>query len=270
MQKSGLSTQESALDNKTSRITRAGLRRVLERLVPKSVLNSTLPRFVIFGQGRTGSTLLVDLLNRSTDVFCDGEILSRWSFSPSARIAKRVELCGQSVYAFKLLSYQLDMVQAYSRPSGLLEWLEDNAFNVVYLTRDNVVMHALSQIRARQSGFHIHGKEAGDRAKRKVLLSPERAELDWWLTRLNARKRYEQELLAGRRYLTLEYEVDLECSGNWGETLAKISKHVGLEITSQPSTEYQKINRNRLEAIVSNAADIRAWLSNTEYEKYVQ
>ena len=33
-------------------------------------------RFVLFGQGRTGSKLLVELLHSHPDIHCDGEVLN--------------------------------------------------------------------------------------------------------------------------------------------------------------------------------------------------
>ena len=45
--------------------------------------------FVVFGQGRTGSTLLQNMLNRHSRIHCDGEILAERRLFPAAWIAGR-------------------------------------------------------------------------------------------------------------------------------------------------------------------------------------
>ena len=68
-------------------------------------------KFVLFGGGRNGSTLLVSLLNSHPDIYCDGEILVGKLRSPFKHIKRRMQSSPKSIYGFKLLSYQLKEIQ---------------------------------------------------------------------------------------------------------------------------------------------------------------
>ena len=62
-------------------------------------------KFVIFGRGRSGSTLLVSLLNSNPDIHCDGEILSRKKLFPEKVIhSKRLCRTKKSMVLTPLLS----------------------------------------------------------------------------------------------------------------------------------------------------------------------
>src|SRR4051812_11468170 len=68
-------------------------------------------RFVVFAQGRTGSTLLVDLLRSSPGVHCDEEILDRPVRLPHLWIASRRAARPGTGYGFKVKIYQLTGAQ---------------------------------------------------------------------------------------------------------------------------------------------------------------
>ena len=63
------------------------------------------PRFIIFGCGRVGSSLLVDLLNSRRDIFCEYDFLDDGQ-DPCSGLASRVsvgEQLGASAYGMRLL-----------------------------------------------------------------------------------------------------------------------------------------------------------------------
>lgn len=64
-------------------------------------------KFILFGRGRTGSTLLTDPLNSSNEVACDKEIFNRPVAFPQTYLKSREKLFHKPIYGFKLLSYQL-------------------------------------------------------------------------------------------------------------------------------------------------------------------
>ena len=49
------------------------------RLLPRPATHPE-KKFIIFAQGRSGSTLLVSLMNCHKEIFCDGEILNRLDY----------------------------------------------------------------------------------------------------------------------------------------------------------------------------------------------
>lgn len=111
-------------------------------------------RFVIFGRGRSGSTALVHLMNAIPDVHCDGEILRNAVALPRASVLARCANAGTPVYGCKVLSYQILNVQPLRDRTGFIRRLHGDNFKILYLKRENLVEHAVSNIRARAFGFH--------------------------------------------------------------------------------------------------------------------
>ena len=111
-------------------------------------------KFVIFGRGRSGSTLLVNLLNNHNKIHCDGEIMHDHLLFPRLYIDLSASRYQSRVYGFKLLSYQLKDVQQIYDPEKFLLSLYESGYKFIYLTRRNLLAHALSNINARQKKFH--------------------------------------------------------------------------------------------------------------------
>lgn len=264
-----LTSRDESRRQRVGHAFRTKLLRSLSSALPMPKLTSELKRFVIFGQGRTGSTLLVDLLDSIPDIYCDGEILNRWKLLPHRCVERRLRSCKKSVYAFKLLSYQLEMVQHLKRPGVFLDWLEANGFKILHLRRSNVLMHAFSQIRARNAGYHLRSSDSEGVNQFQQKMEVDRAELEWWLDRMEFRSEFEAELLKGRNYLDLTYEKDLEDSVNWSSTLNRIVNYMGFDASVAPKTELRKINAKSLDQIVANPDEVRGWLKGTKYEVHV-
>lgn len=64
-------------------------------------------KFVIFGRGRSGTSLLVSLLNGCPETICDSEILKSRQLCPQWYVRARTAQCQQLIYGFKLLSCHL-------------------------------------------------------------------------------------------------------------------------------------------------------------------
>ncbi|MEQ8232601.1 MAG: Nodulation protein H [Gammaproteobacteria bacterium] len=223
-------------------------------------------RFVIFGDGRTGSTLLVRLLDNHPAIHCDDEILHDWCAFPASRVGHHLEHARAEAYGFKLLTYQLTDVLCLPRARAIafLDWLEAGGFRVIHLTRDNPVRHALSQIGARQHGFH---RVRGD-ARTRPPIVVRREELFWWLDMIAKHRRDNAALLAGRDCLTLEYARDLEDAAAWPRTLARVADMLGLP-TAPARADLEKLNAGALEDIVANADELRAFLRETPYAHFL-
>ncbi|MEQ8663066.1 MAG: hypothetical protein RLW62_19800, partial [Gammaproteobacteria bacterium] len=183
-------------------------------------------RFVIFGDGRTGSTLLVRLLGSHPDIHCDDEILHGWCAFPAHRVRDHLARTSAAAYGFKLLTYQLTDVMClpWDHARALLDWLEGAGFIIIHITRENALEHALSQIGARQRGFH---RVRGDRRERDRIVVT-RAELFWWLEQIETRRRDNAALLAGRDVVALEYGSDLLHAAAWPATMARICAALNL------------------------------------------
>lgn len=259
-----LSKYDRRLQNRTRKIILQQLRSILE-LVPRAKIGGVITkRFVVFGQGRSGSTLLTSLLNSHPDIHVDGEILRNWHALPHGVVQRRLLRCGKRVYGFKLLSYQLDNVLCYRDPNRFMDWLVSEGFLVLYLRRNNLLQFALSQINARLNRFHQRDGFRLERRRPTVT----RGELFWWFNQLENRFRYEANVLSGRDYLGLVYEDDLLEEGSWPRTVERVCNYLGVPV-SQATTDFIKVNPQRLRDIVANSDEVNAMLRGTRYEVYL-
>ena len=244
--------------------TKTPLRGLLD-LGPKPRLPKTPKRFTIFGQGRTGSTLLVELLHSNPNICSDGEILNHWINFPHNTVKRQLLSCNRPVYGFKLLSYHLDVVLCYEHPERMLDWLASEGFKMVYLKRENILLHALSQINARERGFHQREGHKGATGK-KPGIEVKKKDLFWWIERMESRDEYEKRVLVGRDYLPLIYERDLERSEQWFKTIDSICEFLEID-TFAPSSSLRKVTPSSLNELVLNYDELRQWLKGTQYHE---
>jgi len=159
----------------------------------RPTVRSTPPetRFVLFARGRSGTTLLLSMLNAHPAVEADGEILRRRALCP-LQLVKQCEAQTQaSVYGFKLLSYQLRSLQTHLPDRrAFLEALVEQGYRVLYLRRQNLLRHALSGLYAEhRRRWHQTETDAADRPAIRVR----RDDLFRWLDGSAQLRRFEQE-----------------------------------------------------------------------------
>ena len=130
-------------------------------------------KFVIYGQSRSGSTLLVELINTHPDVQCDGELFNE----DAARIGNRVLLslvrtfpipyllhrrrrAAVKAYGFKLLFYHLPRTRQVMKILALTGW------KFVHVYRKNIARQSLSNIVAETTQrWHKRGDDAAGRTE---------------------------------------------------------------------------------------------------------
>lgn len=220
-------------------------------------------KFVIFGRGRSGSTVLVSLLNTLPEIYCDGEVFNVRAILPKARLKRACYYTGSSIYGFKLLSYQLFRYSG-SYQKNFLNYLVKTGFRIIYLKRENILMHAISNIRAREYGFHNNDKIKGIARKIKI----EKSELFYWLELSEKREIKEDALLSGVDYLRLIYERNLENPDKHKATIDEICNFLNIE-RGAVATQYKKVSPERLVDSIENYQYLKEILNNTRFEKYL-
>jgi LPS sulfotransferase NodH len=213
-------------------------------------------RFVIFGDGRAGSTLLVNLLNSSGLVHCDGEIFNTSTpvFFPRLYIRARASRCQASAYGFKLLNYQLQDRQKVKDVAGFLTDLHKSGYKLIYLTRRNKLYHALSQISAVERN-KFHHRVDDD----KFVYQPLRVKVNDLITKMIESEEltyYYTNLIRSIPYHSLVYEDHLEDSAQHQETADQVFSFLGLP--SRPvKTNLMKLMPLELADMVENHQEIR-------------
>ena len=229
--------------------------------------NQSFQRFIIFGRGRSGSTALVSLLNCLPEVYCDGEILDQPVLWPQAYIkakAHTAQTCS-TVYGCKILSYQLRDIQHIAQSPNFLHQLNTAGFQIIYLRRENLLDHAISNIRARSFGFH-QGRSAHTWQQMKVYANPSTV-VDW-INKSDDLRNYETSLLRGIPHLALTYEKDLADEAQHQSTINAICRY--LSIQSKPVlSHYQKVSPQTLQASVENYDELVDYLKSTPYRHYL-
>lgn len=225
-------------------------------------------RFVIFAQGRTGSELLCDLLHSHSQIHCDKEILNQPVFLPHALIRCSALLSRCDTYGFKVKIDQLTKRQRVKDPKAFLTRLHDEGWRIIYLSRKNLVRHALSGIlRARLGKAHLYRSKDGPQPK------VERISIDCGVLRraLDQRKAMlteEEAALSGLPCLRVVYDDDLYTSQRQRRTVKRIVDWLGLEY-EPPSSDLVRITPRRLVALIENYEEMSASLAGTEFARFL-
>lgn len=235
----------------------------------RPTVRSTPPetRFVLFARGRSGTTLLLSMLNAHPAVEADGEILRRRALCP-LRLVKQCEAQTQaSVYGFKLLSYQLRSLQTHLPDRrAFLEALVEQGYRVLYLRRQNLLRHALSGLYAEhRRRWHQTETDAADRPAIRVR----RDDLFRWLDGSAQLRRFEQEAIGGLPHLSLTYEEHLEDPACHADTLRRVTEWLNLDPIA-PDTSLCKTTPRRLSELATNPDDVRRWVAASPYAHFLK
>jgi LPS sulfotransferase NodH len=223
-------------------------------------------RFVIFGSGRTGSSLLMDLLNSHPEIECEDEILSHRVLNARRFLDARAELSRRPVFGFKLKLHHLT-TQGITDPAAFLGRLHAGGCRIVHLARRDRLRQALSSAVARQR-LAQHQTVA----ERRPRPGPFRIDVPWLIMRmreLDASLEGERATLAGLPHLALWYEDDLLRRESFQPTLDRVFDHLSLR-PAPVSTEYLRTGTDRLADLVANLDEIREALRETEYAPLIR
>ncbi len=189
-------------------------------------------RFVIFGLGRSGSTLLKQLLDSHPEIQCEGELLNPadkyvanpllikliYRF-PYPFFALRSLLSKKHVYGFTLLFYQ------YSSPEKLIAKLIKKNWKVIRIYRENSLDQSLSHLVAEKTKIW-HRYDGLEMQTPQLTIPPE--ELENRLKIVTSNKKNENKLFEKFKHFKVVYEDDLKNQGDWPETTRKIFDYLGV------------------------------------------
>ena len=185
-----------------SSLIRSGMLRLQGAPAPSS-------RFVIFGRGRSGSTLLVSMLDSHGQICCDGEVMWFRTLAPGDYLRRCLRNGKSPVSGCKLLSYQMRGIHGMPPSTRFLRDLTDDGVTMIYLRRKNLIRHAVSNIYARKRRIY-HSSQDQSGVHRKVHISLQ--EIESWIAGSEALGRYEAEVLNGVPHMALTYEADFMTS----------------------------------------------------------
>jgi LPS sulfotransferase NodH len=237
-----------------ARTRSAGSRLAFDHLAPER-------RFVIVTVGRTGSELLVSLLNSHPQIMCDGEILELRQPFPGQlvlRRALRARLRGQA-YGFKLLGRHARQHYPYD-PAPFLRRFYERGFRLIVLERRDRLAQAMSALRAEGRPAHHRGRDGAQfaplRADPEALLAA--------LVLLEQGVAFIRETLQSLPALQLVYEDDLQDPLQQQRTVNRVCDHLGLDAAPVDS-ELVRIAPTSVVDQVENFDEVAALLSHTRF-----
>lgn len=226
-------------------------------------------RMVIFGQGRSGSTLLESLIASTGHFVKYGELLDVAKGEiryPCRYIRGLSRRRGYENIVFHVKVYQLTRDRKRpTDPKKLLGELYNDGWKIIYLRRRNKVKHALSNfvVRGRGAYHKLDDKEED------IHISIDCNELVHNVTERLKFEDIERDALARVQYHEVVYEDDLEKQDCHQVTVNRILDYVGLE-NREVATKHRKINTKSLEDLIVNYDEFVACLKAQNWEQYLK
>lgn len=231
-------------------------------------------KFLIYTRGRTGSTVLTELLNCHPEIFCDVEIFN-FLYSGSKvkypelyikSCSKRASGHGKTVYGFKVKIAQLRYEHGYDNYDEVLRNLYEEGYKFIYLRRDNYFRHKLSNIISAQTKiFHLKNGDSNNHVKVQVDCEQLMEGIQYG----EIVNKTEAENLKGIDHITITYEEDLIENSKHQETADKVFKYLGLN-SVKVETGLKRIVPENLKEIISNYNEVYDYFKDTEYIKFLK
>ena len=221
-------------------------------------------RFLIYTQGRTGSTLLCSLLDSHPGIRCQLEILNDRVADVQSLIDHRSAAADPLAYGFKVKAQQLQAVQRVE-PAEFLQTVHADGWQIIHLRRRNIFRLTLSNfiLNARkQQGKGAFSRRPADFIAR-IYVDP--AELLQRIKFRHANELAETASLSDLPYFALSYE-DIATAQARPAALNGVFQFLGLP-DHAASTEFHKVTPEDWRASVTNPAEILDALTDTPFQE---
>lgn len=182
--------------------------------------------FILFGQGRSGSTLLKNLLNSHPAITCEGELFNvADGYATNPLFVKLVTRFPRQfinyrrlrsknpTYGFTMLYYQHE-IKKY-----LFQNLVKEGWKFIHLKRRDYLSQSLSHLVAKQTAtWHRRINQA----EKPIRVSIDPKEFVFWTELLKRNKIRENKLFEKLDHLEIVYDDDLQSEDNWPYTSRRI------------------------------------------------
>jgi hypothetical protein len=224
-------------------------------------------RFMLVTTGRSGSKLLVDLLDSHPQITCDFELLHDRVQSPLLHLSRRAALAGASgskAWGFSLHPPHL-LRQGVADHAGWVARVNDQGVRLITLIRGNPVAYAISALVARESEtWHTYGDE--EEKREPVTIDLDR--LLRYMTNIENDIRKTRTLVGARGHMALTYERDLAEADARQATLDRLFTY--LDLDPHPLTAATTRRRTPYPELVANWNDVERLVTGTRWEPYLE
>jgi LPS sulfotransferase NodH len=233
------------------------------RVCGRGLLTRHGPRpFLLYGQGRLGSTLLGSLLSSHPQVTFGNEVLRGPVRAPGLYLQGLRARAGDRHYGCHVKPYHLTDFQGIDDPARWLRARHRAGWLVVHLQRRNTLLHVLSNV-TRNAMTRSHFQQGDGQQVPRIAVDT--AELLTWMQHRSAGAEAERLALVGLPVQEVVYEDDLlPGPETWAAVTARL--FAALDLAPCPvDTSLRKINPRRLEDFVANADEVRAAVAASRF-----
>lgn len=239
----------------------------------------------MFHIGRSGSTVLADLLEQHPKITWDGELYQRFleywkkqevaieagevTVNPAKLVRQRMIWAGNKFYGFEVKFYHLK--RANVNLSDYIEQLHRLGFShFIVLERRNYLRKIVSSIIAADISRRYHQQSHEQAILNRIEIDLDNTKVDDYIKPLIAHLqdfdenfRKLEELLENRRVLRLTYEEDISAAPLEG--YRRICDFLGIDYRPG-SIRYSKTNPFKLSEIIINFEEVEHALRGTRFE----
>jgi hypothetical protein len=223
-------------------------------------------RFVIYMQGRSGSSFFCDLLDQHPLIRCNSEILNKKRYNPIKFLRDLSYYYGEKypVWGFKFKGYRLGLHNISAE--DFLQQLSSKQFKVISLTRYNSLRTALSTWVAYKRGDQYHNTDEIQERK-KVTVSID--ELIGAIERAEEIRQEMKDNLNKVDALELVYEVDLATPEKAAASCERAFRYLGVD-PIEVKSKFRKVSTGRLSDDLENAEAIYEFIKNSKYAHFLE
>lgn len=182
-------------------------------------------RFAIVCLPRTGSELLVRLLDSLDDLRCDGELLAQPPRWPRRLLEGRAALArarGATAWGCKIVAHQVMWHPERYGEGSFFARLDERGWKLMVLKRRNILAITLSMMHAARSQWHF----SGGHDVAFEAMEVDTAEVIATLHTLDGQVKWMDEVMGGIEHLELFYEDDLQEPADQQATVERICSHL--------------------------------------------
>lgn len=221
--------------------------------------------FIIYAQERTGSTLLVDLLNSNPHIHCDREVFALKVLFGTTFLQARRGLHPQAAYGCKVMGYQLERQVTQPCMRTFMHKMHAREWKIIYVARRNVLRQAISHLIMEMRGkAHLLAEAPAVDRRFHIDLS----HLQERMRQIETYTARDKKALLHIPHLKLVYEDDLLKPANHQSTIDKVCSFLGTP-TAPARTRLTRITSDRLQDFVQNFEEIESLLSKTPYAQFI-
>lgn len=225
-------------------------------------------KFLILIQGRSGSSLLCDLLDSHPGIHCQNELLADRLKAPMAYLMGVASFQNAPhAWGFKAKIHQIEQQPGLYPARKFLDCLDKEDWSLFSLSRENCLRSAVSRLVAWRRGNRYHNTEQTAATELgKVYLEPERV-LQAARREREERKRV-RDLMEGLSCLNLTYENDLLEEEAQHRTCQKIFQVLRVD-PAPVSSVFCKTSTTSLSDSLLNAEEVIRLVRQSELAEYL-